>query len=303
MTTDALSDHPLKGNRKLLTVYKRRGNATHLHNLRQSEDVEVVQGIKLNAADLIEKVIATNAPCRAQLDTDTQSSVWAYRAVGGYGKEYTTLSERLLLSNITKFRDEYDLRDEDNRALKINLSRIRKTYINGIYSLSGEDLLVTAQQAKHGNANTTDNHYLEAPESSKRNLGLAGEIRVKQLLGNEAQTPMAHCKDNKNGHKAPKNGTLCTDFLGCFRCKSFVITGDDLYKVFSLYWAIMRSRDGFGRKDWKRHLRHILRVIDEEVVPEFAKHNLLHEVEATKAHAKHTPHPFWKNLDMLRLTQ
>lgn len=297
MTISALSDHPLKDNRKLLTVHKRRGNATHLYSLRQSEDIQIVQGIKLNAANLIEKVIAANAPCRKKLDNDAQSSVWAYRKIQNRsGSEYTTLSNESLVFNITKFRDEYDLRDEDGRALRINLSRIRKTYINGIYSLSGEDLLVTAQQAKHINASTTDNHYLVAPESSKRSLGIMGEIRVKQLLGDEIQTPMAHCKDNKNG-------TICTDFLGCFRCKSFVITGDDLYKIFSLYWAIMRSRDGFGRKYWKRYLRHILRVIDEEVVPEFAKHNLLHEVEATKARAKHTPHPFWKNLDMLRFTQ
>ncbi|MEZ8368182.1 hypothetical protein AB6C94_01910 [Vibrio splendidus] len=303
MPTNALSDHPLKDNRKLLTVFKNRGNATQLHNLRKSESLEVVQGIKLDAAYLIETIIKRNAQVRASTDIDL---AFTYQSAGG-GKGIkkgtaTSLSNDALHFNINKFIKEYDLKDEDGRTMKLNVSRFRKTFINGIYELSGESLLVAAQQAKHSGTGTLD-HYLEAPEQSKRNIGLMGEIRVKELTCAEPSVPVGHCKDPKNGDRAPKDGTLCNDFLGCFRCKSFVITGDDLYKLFSFYWAIVRNRDDFGRKDWKRHLRNVLRIVDEDVTPEFAKLGQLQRVEAEKERARTNPHPYWQNLDMLKVTQ
>ena len=301
MTTDSLSDHPLKDNRKLLTVFKKRGNATQLHNLRKSESLEIAQGVKLDVAYFIERAIELNASVRQAIDSDL---VFMYATQGG-GRNIqkgtaTSLSETRLEPNICKFIKEYDLKDEDGKVLKLNISRIRKTFINGVYELSGESLLVAAQQAKHSGTSTLD-YYLQAPEQSKRNLGLMGEIRVKELTCDAASVPVGHCKDPINGDKAPKDGSFCNDFLGCFRCKSFVITGDDLHKLFSFYWAIIRNRDEFGRKDWKRHLRNVLKIVDEEVVPEFAKHGQLQRVEAEKEHARISPHPYWQNLDMLRV--
>ncbi len=301
MTTDSLSDHPLKDNRKLLNVFKKRGNATQLHNLRKSESLEIAQGVKLDVAYFIERAIELNASVRQGIDSDL---VFVYAIKGG-GRNtkrgtVTSLSETKLEPNICKFIKEYDLKDEDGKALKLNISRLRKTFINGIYALSGESLLVAAQQAKHSGTNTLD-HYLQAPEQSKRNLGLMGEIRVKELTCDAPSVPVGHCKDPLNGDKAPKDGSFCNDFLGCFRCKSFVITGDDLHKLFSFYWAIIRNRDEFGRKDWKRHLRNVLKIVDEEVVPEFAKHGQLQRVETEKERARTSPHPYWQNLDMLKV--
>lgn len=303
MTTEALSDHPLKDNRKLLTVFKKRGNATQLHNLRKSEELEVVQGIKLDVAYLIEIIIERNAQVRKSTDTNL---VFAYESIGGgpgtKKGTATFLTDSALEYNVNKFIKEYDLQDEDGRTMKLNFSRFRKTFINGIYELSGESLLIAAQQAKHSGTGTLD-HYLQAPEKSKCNLGLMGEIRVKELTCAEPSVPVGHCKDPKNGDRAPKDGSFCNDFLGCFRCKSFVITGDDLYKLYSFYWAIIRNRDEFGRKDWKRHLRNVLRIVDEEVVPAFAKLGQLQRVEAEKERARTNPHPYWQSLDMLKVTQ
>lgn len=303
MTTEALSDHPLKDNRKLLTVFKKRGNATQLHNLRKSEELEVVQGIKLDVAYLIEAIIERNAHIRKATNSDV---VFVYEATsGGKGTKKdtaTSLMDNTIVFNINKFIKEYDLKDEDGRTMKLNVSRFRKTFINGIYELSGDSLLIAAQQAKHSGTGTLD-HYLQAPEQSKRNLGLMGEIRVKELTSAEPSVPVGHCKDPKHGDKAPKDGTFCNDFLGCLRCKSFVITGDDLYKLFSFYWAIIRNRDEFGRKDWKRHFKNVLRIVDDEVIPEFAKLGQLQRIAAEKERARTNPHPYWQNLNMLKVTQ
>ena len=293
MTTAALSNHPLKDNRKLLTVFKKRGNATQLHNLRRSELLEIAQGVKLDVAYLIERIIELNAPVRQAAGSDL---VFVYSPQTR--STASSLSDGQLCNNIRKLIKEYDLKDEDDKTLRLNISRLRKTFINGVYELSGESLLVAAQQAKHSGTSTLD-HYLQAPEQSKRNLGLMGEIRVKELTCDALRVPVGHCKDPFNGDRAPKDGTFCNDFLGCFRCKSFVITGDDLYKLFSFYWAIIRNRNEFGRKDWKRHLRNVLKIVDEEVVPAFAKQEQLQRVNAEKERAKISPHPYWKNLDML----
>lgn len=294
MTTDALSPHPLKDNRKLLTVFKKRGNGTQIHNLRKSELIDVSQGVKLDVAYIIERIIELNAPVRQSIGGDL---VFVYKAKD---IKDSSLSDSLLKSNIKKFIEEYDLKDDDGKQLKLNISRLRKTFINGIFELSGEITLVTAQQAKHSGTGTLD-HYLQPPEEKKRSLGLMGEIRVVELTDDTPKVPVGRCKDPINGDKAPKNGTFCNDFLGCFRCKSFVITGDDLWKLFSFYWAIVRNRDDFGRKDWKRHLKNVLKIVDEEVVPAFAKQGQLQRVEEEKERAKVTPHPYWKNLDMLKV--
>ncbi|MFT5850485.1 MAG: hypothetical protein ACI87J_000433 [Colwellia sp.] len=300
MTTDSLSDHPLKSNRKLLTVYKSRGNATQLHNLRKSEDLELVQGVKLDVAYIIERITALNKPLRNEMNSNT---LLVYRIERGerYGS-VTSLTDSAMAFSVKKLIKNYELKDEDEAIISVNLSRIRKTFINGIYELSGESLQVAAQAAKHKGTGTLD-HYLEAPEKSKRNLGLLGEIRVKELTSDTQPTPTARCKDPINGDKAPKNGKTCADFLACFRCKSFVITGDDLYRLYSFYWAIVRNRDSFGRKDWKRHLRNVMNIIDSEVEPEFINQGMINHLQAERERARTKPHPYWINLDMLRVGQ
>jgi hypothetical protein len=300
MTTDSLGDHPLKSNRKLLTVYKSRGNATQLHNLRKSEELELVRGVKLDVAFIIEKIIALNKSIRDEICSD---SLLIYRSTSNSSAgSATSLTEETLLYNIAKLVKGYDLKDEDKKTIKVNLSRIRKTFTNGIYELSGENILVAAKAAKHSGTGTID-YYLEAPEQSKRNIGLLGEIRVKNLTGDTQNTPTGQCKDPLNGDKAPKNGKTCADFLGCFRCKSFVITGDDLYRLYSFYWAIVRNRDSFGRKEWKRYLRNVMTIIDTEVEPAFIEKGMMSHLQVERERAKVSPHPYWINLDMLRVGQ
>jgi hypothetical protein len=296
MTTSALSDHPLKKNRKLLTVFKYRGNATQLHSLRISSKVELAQGIKLDVAYLIERITELNESLRTETNTEM---LLVFRTLKDRGTgSVSSFTYDVLANQIKALIKNHDLVDEDGKAISVNLSRIRKTFSNRIYELSGQNILVAAKSAKH-DINTADNHYLEAPAEAKRNIGLLGEIRVKNLTYDIKPTALASCKDAKGGHKAPKDGTFCVDFLGCFRCKSFVVTGDDLYRIFSFYWAIVRNRDSLGRKNWKKHLRHILSVIDNNIAIQFP----VPYIAAMKEKAKNTPHPYWKNLNMLRIGQ
>jgi hypothetical protein len=302
MTTDCLVDHPIIKHRKLLTVFKRRGSGLQAHSVRQSEsrELELVRGVKLDVARLIERMVELNKPLRELAKSDL---ILVYMGTGGPSAgTVTSLSEVTLRSAIKALAQKYDLKDEDGKPIAINISRIRKTVINGRYELSGGNILLAAKGGKWKDAKTADSYWI-APEQSKRNLGLLGEIRVLELTSQSdiKPTPTASCKDPINGDRAPKNGSPCLEFLACFRCKSFVVTGDDLYRVYSLYWAIVRSRDIFGRKEWKRHLSNVRAVIDEELEPAFIKQGMESHLQTEKERARTNPHPYWTNLDMLRI--
>ena len=51
--------------------------------------------------------------------------------------------------------------------------------------------------------------------------------------------------------------------------KVAVVTGDDLYRVFSLYWMLVGMRERMGASAWKRVYGHIIRIIDREIAPRF----------------------------------
>lgn len=293
MTTNALTEHPLKQNRRLLTVFKARGNATHLHTVKGSTSIQVAQGVTLNVADAIELITKLNQVYRDKLNTDDLMVYEKIRTKSGY----TSLSENQLKYNIDRLADNYNLVTDDGKPLAVSIGRIRQTFLNRIYELSGQNILVAAKAGKR-DVQTSNNHYMVAPKDSAKKMMMLGEIRIKNITDSSIEhTALANCKDPINGDKAPRTGSLCVNFLGCFRCKSFVVTKDDLYRVYSFYWAIVKGRDNFGRKDWKRHLSNIRKVVDEDIAPQFE----FEYIDEIKLKAKVNPHPYWTNLDMLRV--
>jgi hypothetical protein len=119
------------------------------------------------------------------------------------------------------------------------------------------------------------------------------------VLGKTADnTPVGKCRDPLNGDRSPKNGEPCTDFLNCFRCRSCVITGDDLYRLFSFYWLIIKERNEIGVRSWGKVYAHIIRIIDRQIAPKFPPG----QVEAAKAKAKDSPHPFWRSRELLEVS-
>ena len=76
-----------------------------------------------------------------------------------------------------------------------------------------------------------------------------------------------------------------------------MVTGDDLYRLFSFYWAALRNYDTFGGKRWTKYLKQVIRLIDEEIAPRFDETLLSEQREK----AKDSPHPFWRDLSMARM--
>ena len=203
--------------------------------------------------------------------------------------------------NIRVLVDLHKLQTDDGQPLTLNVSRLRQTLLNRVWEMSGQDPLVAARTGRH-TVQTGNAHYWEAPPEAETNMRFLGEARVEELLDTPTiiasdRTPVASCHDVRRGQRAPKDGEPCQDYLGCFRCKSFVVTGEDLYRLFSFYWAALRNYDTFGGKRWRKYLKQVIRLIDEEIAPHFDATLVSEQREK----AKHQPHPFWRDLSMARM--
>ncbi|MBT5231869.1 MAG: hypothetical protein HOM11_16520 [Methylococcales bacterium] len=291
MTIDSIQDHPLKENRKLLVLYKRRGNATHIQSLRHAKSVENAQTVLADVAVIAAHIIRVNAPLRAKIGSDL---VFSYQSTkGDNAGEITSLSDQLILYYIKPWVKQHQLKNDNCDALKVNISRFRKTFENRIWALSGGDPFVTAAMSNH-TVSTSVTHYLEAPKEAEKNFNYMGKIRTDELLGSviENNTPVSKCS---NSPKTDKNGNkiYCTDFLSCIRCRNMVVTKEDLYRLFSFYWLIVYEREQIGAKRWRKYFAHIIRIIDRDIVPKFDAD--ADYVSTIRAEAQANPHPFWKN--------
>lgn len=296
MTTDSIQEHPLKENRKLLVLYKRRGNATKVQVLRHQKSVENVQTVLADVAVMIQHIIQCNASVRQEMDSDL---VLVYRATSNANVDQgAALSNSLLEKNIAKWVAGRQLLDDNGKPLKVNISRFRKTFENRIFELSGGDPFVTAALAGHS-VKVSDSHYLEAPKEAEKNFNFMGRIRVKELTDNvrgiEQNTSVAKCADS--GQKTDREGNkiYCTDFLACVRCRNMVVTKEDLYRLFSFYWLLVSEREQIGAKRWKKYFAHIIRIIDNEIATQFDPES----VQAVRAEAEANPHPAWKHRQQL----
>jgi len=300
LLADCLQPHPIKADRYVLVSFKRRGNATHIQSLRRAADVESMVSALPDVARIIDLVRERNAPPRQASNSPAFLFVFEHRSGQNTG-EMVRLTQGTLTFRIKTFLERHQVTDADGKLLKLSVMRLRKTFENRLFTLSGQDPFLTARLGGH-TMKVSDNHYLEAPENAEKDWRLMGEVRSEELLNHgkvaalpTQNTPVARCRDTLNGGYAPKNGEHCQKFLACFRCRSFVVTGDDLHRCFSLYWALVRMRQKMGANAWKRVYGHIIRIIDQEITPQFDAELVVIQ----RQRAKFDPHPFWRDLERL----
>ena len=307
LSVDCLQAHPLKADRKLMVSYKRRGSSTHLTALRTSKTIEMMTTIMPDIDVIVQKLIALSQPIRELAPKQYQQRLFLYKArrtvrtikIG----DTLPLTDDTVASAIRKIIKKYAITSDDGTPLRLNISRLRKTFVNRLWKLSGNDPFVTAKLAGH-TLKVSNDHYLEISDEMVKNWYLMGEIRTAELLGNQVtssvnsgleSTPVGHCQNTRFGHLAPKTGDYCSDFLRCFRCRSYVITSDDLYRLFSFYWLMVRERDQIGARKWSRYYAHIIRIIDQQIAPQFDPK----KVADSRTLAKEIPHAFWRNREQL----
>lgn len=305
MVPDCLRSHP-KENVQFLVLWKRRGHNTSKVALRSDASadrtIESMPSVKLPVVRLIRRVIELAEPLRAEAPVHLVNRVWLYRSKNK--KSYsavTALEETIIIKNIRKLVRDAGLVDANGEPLHINISRLRKTFANRVFELLDGDLGRTAI-ALGNTPQVAGRNYLVPGEDAQRNWMFLGEVLTQELLtrtlGASERTPVGSCTDPKGGQYAPKGveGTTCFSFLNCLRCRNYVVTGDDLYRLFSFYWRVLRERERMNARTWDKHYAHIPRLIERDVVNAGLQRKIfrISDVEAARERARVEPHPFWK---------
>lgn len=304
MDRECLRPHP-KDNTVFLVLWKRRGYNTSKVALRAESDaerlLESTPSLRTNVERLIRRVMALTEPLIAEAPEDLKGRVWLYPIRQGKGiGQITALSEKMLAKATDRLVAEHGLTDSDGQPLRINISRLRKTFANRIFELSDGDLATTA--AALGNTpQVADRNYLAPDANARRNWQFMGEVLVQELLtrtigATYRDTPMGRCADPVNGQYAPKReGATCMNFMNCLRCKHYAVTAEDLYKLFSFYFRVLTERSRMDKHRWARGYAHIPRLIDHYIVAEGLRRGTFKAaaVEAARERARTQPHPFW----------
>lgn len=308
MTVDSLRPHPKDGTR-FLVLYKRRGHSTTKVALRgnrkESLDIESVGAVKATVVQIIERVIEVTAQLRINAEEGNKNLVWLFSMAkrhryGGAPGETSALAAATLAAGIAQLVEKHQLRDSDGKPLRLNVSRLRKTFVNRMYELLDGDLVSTAE-ASGNSVPVVDHSYLTPGEDAAKNWRFMGITLVNELLtgtlGATERTPVARCSDTQQGEYAPKrDGSPCMSFLNCLRCKNLVVTGDDLYRLFSFYWRLLKERARMDIKRWKRQLAHIVRLIEHDVIEHGLSRKVFSQaaVDSARKRARTDPHPFWR---------
>lgn len=300
---DCLQDHPFMPTMRLLILFKRRGNATKIVQLRYKKDVDDSVSVAMDGVGLIKKALAYSEPLLAEAKPEHRNRLWlcrrSERSPRSAGK-VMPLTDAMVVHGITALITRHDLRGDDGAPLQLNLSRLRKTVEMRLFDLSGGDLIATAALMGH-EPSVADTHYLACTQQMRENATFVGEALpdIYRNGGGERdaipvlpdKTPAGRCKNPYQGDKAPKNGTPCDNFFSCFACTSYAITGspDDLHRLFSFYWFLEREMHHAKTEDWRTEFRHTMLLIDRFTADKFDAE----VVAAARARARIEPVRFW----------
>ncbi len=325
MGRDAITNHPLKPDMGVLQVYKRRGFKIHRQAFRYHSADDESTSIPSDVVTLYREAIIRSAPLQKLAPQAIQDRTWLYRAKG---RGVTTLSAsdiaQQTIALVARHQIACDRTALDGQAepLKVNVSRLRKTFAMRMWQLTSGNLFKTAQLM--GNSpRMTDSHYLAVTPDMERNHKFVGRVlegimtgqvnnqefrndlsaqlsmepeKVDLLLSGALNTGVARCSDPINGRFAPRNGSAnCQRFLHCFRCPNQVVIESDLYRLFSFYWLLIKERGLLGKSRWKSVYAWVIRVIDNDIAPRFDAAI----VEREKQRALDTPHPMWRDRSLL----
>ncbi len=333
-TRDALQPHPVKpAEMGLLVVYKNRGNNTHVQAYHTQAEVEEMVLLPLDAVTLFHEVNRMTAPLAADAPGGARDRLWLYRPTKGSSLgQVVTLSKQAYLHCAKSIVKRHGLKDADDQPLRLNISRLRATFNQRMWNLTGGDILKTAKLT--GNTpQVNDRHYLAVTpemEGNHRRLGhimhadLSGALEnpealeaVSQEVGipvgqlihianGDNNTGVGRCRDPQHGANAPGDGSACTQWLSCFTCPDQVVLESDLYRLYSFYFLLLKERNFMQRRRWEATYGRIIKIIDNEIVGPNLRTNdnprgcfAPLRVKRMRERAECDPHPMWRDRAIL----
>lgn len=233
---------------------------------------EVTVGLSEGA--VLQQAIAATQHLVAEAPAHHKDRVWLYRSPGsGRSKRgsVTCLAPKTLHNAIQDLVRRHDLRGDDGLPLKVNLSRLRKSYFERAFRLADGDLLKTANlmgntprvvglnyatMSGHRMVEAADFMNTELTASMRHDVisksePVPGEQRVVELRSDKPMvivgsgqaspaaplaTAMTRCTDTLHGEYAPGDGhNHCQRYVMCLFCPNCAVVGTvtELWRLFS----------------------------------------------------------------------
>jgi hypothetical protein len=153
MTVDCLRPHP-KNNTLFLVVHKRRGHSANKVALKvpQNDEIEYMPTVRPTVARLIQRVILLSERLRDETPPHLRGRIWLHRrqktaTMAGEKAPVTALGQSSLNHCIKALVRKQNLIDTDGEPMRINVSRLRKTFVNRMYEILDGDVVETAAAA------------------------------------------------------------------------------------------------------------------------------------------------------------
>jgi len=314
---NSLKDSILDG-RMILSIYKNRGYSSQ--NIDVSElgtgDIHITKRV----AGLIKEVQALTGGLRLNASEELSQDLWLIRDKYDSTKVLSVKSTSSVYTAIQAFAISHDLRSDQGEQLNLNLRRMRPTFAHALLRINGGDLRDLQKRLNHKNIATTMG-YLDPEQdefkSSFKHQGLVMQYWVKgvhdvtseemakklnitideakKVISGANDMLVGSCKNPLDSSFNKNSEGACTNFMACFRCPNQIIMKDDLHKVFSFYWYLLRKKAMIPDKAWEKAYAWIIRIIDEDIVPQIDPEI---DIDALKENAKNNPHPAWPNMEL-----
>ena len=262
---DALLPGLLPGTKRLRLV-KQRGHTIQDRALVRGSTMDHPTLIPMDAVAVLERTLQDTADLAAQAQPPHSGKVWLFKSLSSqeYG-QVRCLSTSTLSKAISRMIERRGLKGDDGLPMRLNVSRLRKSFAKRVFRLSGGDVLATSRVL--GNTpQVTDLNYLHVDDQLKAegalyigrelSVHLRGDAPPKivsiaaEQVDRSKPTPIARCQDTLYGERAPQDGSNhCDLFVMCLFCPSFAIVGemDDLWRLFSFQVFAERELERLGR--------------------------------------------------------
>lgn len=306
LTRQSLKPHIVPGMMRL-DLAKERASKTYTTPLRggdqedEADEPGSIIGVPMDGVAILNRVLEISLPLIDRADPSIKDRIWLFEPERGDG-DVLCLAQGNLDSNVPRFVRRHDLRGDDGELLVLNVSRLRKNKAQQLLRISGGDLAMVALLLGNTPAVAGRNYLNITQEVRAEGAAFVGEVLEATLAGSSdsdrndvAATPVARCRDTKNGALAPRNGADCDQFIHCLGCSSFAIVKSlpDLHRLFS-FQAFLRAEiayypDEEEFDEWRAHRRRLVELIDS-----FVKHRFPAAlVENARARTGIGLHKFW----------
>lgn len=248
----------LPGTLRVQTVkYRSRKTRTGAGRSTSNSDDLV---FSLSEGAVLQQAISSSQDLVDDAPSRLKDRIWLYRSVGISTRgDVLCVSKTTLTETIRRLVLRHDLRGDEGGPLKLNLSRLRKSYFDRALRVADGDLLITANlmgntprvaslnyptmnEARRKEAaefmNVDYVALMRVPSTPKKppTLRLSEARRSVGLPSSTTETPVSSCLDTLRGEHAPHDGrSHCDRYVMCLFCSSFAVVGtpEELWRLFS----------------------------------------------------------------------